>query len=60
MYLEQKDLHAIEHLIFKSAGDIAEVIARGLDRLEEQIYATEARINGRLADLEKLHAQTDN
>ena len=59
MYLEQKDLHAIEHLIFKSAGDIAEVIARGLDRLEEQIYATEARINGRLADLEKLHAQKD-
>ena len=60
MYLEQKDLHAIEHLIFKSAGDIAEVIARGLDRLEEQIYAAEARINGRLADLEKLHAQKDN
>ena len=60
MYLEQNDLQAIEHLIYKSAGDIAEVIARGLDRLEEQIYATEARINGRLADLEKLHAQKDN
>ena len=60
MYMEQKDLHAIEHLIYKSAGDIAEVIARGLDRLEEQIYAAEARINGRLADLEKLHAQKDN
>ena len=59
MYLEQNDLQAIEHLIYKSAGDIAEVIARGLDRLEEQIYATEARINGRLADLEKLHAQKD-
>ena len=60
MYLEQKDLQAIESHIYKSAGDIAEVIARGLDRLEEQIYATEARINGRLADLEKLHAQKDN
>ena len=59
MLLEQNDLQAIEHLIFKSAGDIAEVIARGFERLEEQFYSTEARINGRLADLENLLANKD-
>jgi hypothetical protein len=50
--LTQKDIELIEHVVFKSADDIAVSIARSFERMEERIDAVESRIYGRLADVE--------
>lgn len=42
----------IERVIYKHGDDIAVSIARSFERLEERIDAMEARIYGRLADVE--------
>jgi Cdc6-like AAA superfamily ATPase len=52
MALEQKDLEAIERLIYKQGDDIAISIARSFERLEERIDATESRLYSRLAEVE--------
>ena len=52
MPLEQRDLDAIERVIYKSSDDLAVSIARSFERLEERIDAAESRIYGRLSELE--------
>ena len=52
MSLNPKDLELIERVIYKNGDDIAVSIGRSFERLEERIDAAEARIYGRLADLE--------
>ena len=52
MSLDQKDIELIEHLMFKSADDIAVSISRSFERLEERIDASESRIHSRLAEVE--------
>lgn len=52
MTLEQRDLEAIERLIYKNADDIAVSIARSFERLEERIDASESRIHSRLAEID--------
>jgi len=67
MLLEQKDLQAInriirqcvDDLIFKAADEFGHLLARGFERLDERIDASEARFYNRLADLENLLAQKD-
>jgi hypothetical protein len=63
MSLDSKDLDAIEHLVYKNADDIALSIARGFERLQEGIDATEARLYGRLGELEgqisRLHHEIE-
>ena len=61
MALEQKDLELIERVIYKNGDDIAVSIGRSFERLEERIDSAEARIYGRLADLEdKLQMRIDD
>jgi hypothetical protein len=55
--ISERDLEEIEGLVSKASGDIAEVIGRGLERVEERIDAAESRIYGRLADVEDMVAQ---
>jgi hypothetical protein len=50
--LSEADFEAIESAILKSCGDIAEVIGRSFERLEERIDGAESRLNCRLADIE--------
>jgi len=50
--LTKGDIEAIERIVYKSSGDIAEVIGRSFERLEERIDGAESRIYSRLADLE--------
>jgi predicted Zn-dependent peptidase len=52
MSLDQKDIELMEHLMFKSANDIAISIARSFERLEERIDASESRTYVRLAEIE--------
>ena len=52
MSLDQKDLELIERVIYKNGDDVAVSIARGFERLEERIDATEARLYSRLAEVE--------
>lgn len=52
MPLNQKDLELIERVIYKNGDDIAISIGRSFERLEERLEAIEARLNGRLADIE--------
>ena len=57
MPLEQKDIEAIERVIYKNGDDIAVSIGRSFERLEERIDAAESRLYSRLSDLEeKLEA----
>ena len=52
MPLDHKDLEQIERVIYKGADDIAISIARGFERLEERIDASESRLHSRLAEAE--------
>jgi hypothetical protein len=52
MPITTKDLELIERVIYKNGDDIAVSIGRSFERLEERIDSAEARIYGRLADLE--------
>ena len=52
MALDQKDLDAIERIIYKSADDIAVSIARSFERLEERVDATGSRLYSRIAEVE--------
>ena len=52
MALDQKDLEAIERILYKTADDTAVAIARSFERLEERIDAAESRLYTRLADVE--------
>jgi len=61
MALDQTDLELIERFIYKNGDDIAISIGRSFERLEEHIDSAEARIYGRLADLEdKLEMRIDD
>ena len=61
MSLDQKDLEQIERVIYKNSDDICVSIARSFERLEERIDAAEARIYGRLAELEdQIRLQMDD
>jgi len=61
MAIDQKDLELIERVIYKNGDDIAVSIGRSFERLEERIDSAEARIYGRLADLEdKLQMRIDD
>jgi phage shock protein A len=52
-----KDLELIERIIYKNSDDICVSIARSFERLEERIDDMEARIYGRMSELEdKLEA----
>ena len=52
MALDRKDLDLIEQVIYKNGDDVAVSIARGFERLEERIDATEARLYSRFAEVE--------
>ena len=52
MSLNPKDLEQIERIIYKNSDDIAVAMGRALERLEERIDAAEARLYGRLSDIE--------
>ncbi|MBU6231991.1 MAG: hypothetical protein KGI45_01725 [Patescibacteria group bacterium] len=52
MPLEQKDLEAIERIIFKNNDDVAVSIARSFERLEERIDSAESRLYTRMSDVE--------
>ena len=52
--LTQGDLEAIERVVYKSADDVAVVIARSFERLEERLDAMETRLYVRMAELELL------
>ena len=61
MAIDQKDLEQIERVIYKNGDDIAMSIGRSFERLEERIDSAEARIYGRLIELEdKLEMQIDD
>jgi hypothetical protein len=61
MAIDQKDLELIERVIYKNGDDIAIAMGRSFERLEERIDGAEARIYGRLADLEdKLEMRIDD
>ena len=53
MSLNREDIEQIERLIYKNADDVAVSIARGFERLEERVDATESRIYARLTELEE-------
>ena len=53
MSLDQKDLELIERVIYKNGDDVAVSIARGFERLEERIDATESRLYSRFAEVEE-------
>ncbi|NOS71117.1 MAG: hypothetical protein HOP33_14450 [Verrucomicrobia bacterium] len=55
--LAQADLEQVEHIIYKSADDIAVSISRSFERMEERIEAMESRLYARLADIEDLMAE---
>lgn len=57
MALEQKNLEAIERIIYKNADDIAVSISRSFERMEERIDATESRLLNRFADVEDRISQ---
>lgn len=50
--MQQKDLEKIEAIMYKFCDDIAISLARSLERLEEKEDAREARIYGRLSEIE--------
>ena len=50
--LTQQDLEQIERVIYKNGDDVAVSIARGFERLEERIDATESRLYSRFAEVE--------
>ena len=50
--LTQQDLEQIERVIYKNGDDVAVSIARGFERLEERIDATESRLCSRFAEVE--------
>jgi hypothetical protein len=52
MALDRKDLEEFERIVYKNNDDIAISIARSFERLEERIDAAEARLYGRLSDLD--------
>ena len=57
MSLEQKDIEAIERVIYKNGDDLAVSVSRSFERLEERIDGAESRLYSRLSDLEdKLEA----
>lgn len=49
--LTQKDIELIERVIYKNGDDVTVSIARGFERLEERIDATESRLYSRLAEV---------
>jgi hypothetical protein len=51
---------ALERLAYKISDDMAVAIARGFDRLEEQIGAAESRIKSQLAEIEARIADNQN
>lgn len=53
MSLDQKDLEAIERLIYKQGDDIAVSVGRSFERLEERMDAFEARIYARVSDIDE-------
>ncbi len=65
MSLDKKDFELIEHLMYKSADDIAVSIARSFERLEDRIDAAESRtticireIEDKIDKLPALYADT--
>ncbi|MEI8248975.1 MAG: hypothetical protein WCG07_00555 [Candidatus Taylorbacteria bacterium] len=54
MSLDQKDIELFERVLYKNSDDIAVSIARSFERLEERIDASEARIYGRLSEIEDV------
>lgn len=52
MALDQKDIEAIERIIYKNIDDIAVSFGRTMERLEECINGTESRLYTRIAELE--------
>ena len=54
MSLDQKDIELLERVLYKNSDDIAVSIARSFERLEERIDASEARVYGRLSEIEDV------
>ncbi len=52
MSIDQNDREMIERIIYKGTDDLSVAIARSLERLEERLDAVEARIYGRLVELQ--------
>ena len=52
MALDQKDIEAIECVVYKSGDDIAVAVARSFERMEERIDAMESRTYARISDVE--------
>jgi hypothetical protein len=53
MGTDRREFERIEQIIYRSTGDIAEAIGRGLERLEERMGDTEVAIVSRIAELEE-------
>ena len=49
---EKKLIEDIERIIYRNVDDIAVSIARSFERLEERIDSMEARLYGRITELE--------
>ncbi len=52
MSLDQKDLEAIEQMLYRHGDDLAVSVARSFERIEERIDDGEVRLSGHLADVE--------
>ena len=52
MSIDKGDSELVERVVYKAADDIAVSVARSFERLEERLDAAEARIYGRLAEVE--------
>ena len=50
--LTQGDLEQIERLIYENGDDIEVSVTRSLDRLQERISSTEARLYRKLVEIE--------
>ena len=57
MSLEPKDLELIEGLIYKNSDDVAVVLSRSFERLEERLDAAESRMYSRLSEIDD-HQET--
>ena len=51
MALEQKDVEAIERVVYRNADDIAVAISRSFERLEERLESVESRVLGGLGSI---------
>ena len=60
MELDPKALEQIERLVYKNADNIALLIARSFERLEERIDAAESRIYSRISDVEDAISRLRN